>query len=142
MNAKLKTVELQNRQKSESATTPILIRDSSIATLAAHGLLDAEQVSAALRFRDLWERYINLSRPAMAFERIDRSRSPADLSAKGEAKKELAKIRSITGNYGFQLLSRVCGDGFHIRDLYSARRDRDTHTDLLRILLSQVAASR
>jgi len=141
MSAKLKTVELQDRQKSETAIL-IPIRDSSIATLAAHGLLDAEQVSAALHFRDLWERYCNLSRPVMAFERIDASRSPDVLSAKAEAKKELAKIRGITGNYGFQLLSRICGDGYHIRDLYSGRRDRDTHTDLLKILLSQVAASR
>jgi len=141
MNAKLKTVELQDRQKSETAIL-IPIRDSSIATLAAHGLLDAEQVSAALHFRDLWERYCNLSRPAMAFERIDASRSPDVLSAKAEAKKELAKIRGITGNYGFQLLSKICGDGYHIRDLYSGRRERDTHTDLLKILLAQVAASR
>lgn len=141
MSAKLKTVELQNRQKSETAIL-IPIRESSIATLAAHGLLDAEQVSAALHFRDLWERYCNLSRRPMAFERIDAYRSPDARSVMAEAKKELAKIRSVTGNYGFQLLSKVCGDGYHIRDLYSGRRDRDTHTDLLKILLSQVAASR
>lgn len=141
MSAKLKTVELQDRRKSESAIL-IPIRDSSIATLAAHGLLNAEQISAALHFRDLWERYVSLSRPAMAFERIDRSHSPGDHSGKAEAKKELAKIRGVTGNYGFTLLSKICGDGFHIRDMYSMRRDRDTHTDLLRILLSQIAAMR
>lgn len=141
MNAKLKTVELQDRRKSETAIL-IPIRESSIATLAAHGLLDAEQVSAALHFRDLWERYCNLSKPQTAFERIDRSRSPDGRSVIAEARKELVKIRSVTGNYGFTLLSKVCGDGYHIRDLYQGRRERDTHTDLLKILLSQVAASR
>jgi len=142
MSAKLKTVELQNRRKSESAATVVAIRESSIATLAAHGLLDAEQVSAALHFRDLWERYISLSRPTMAFERIDRSHTPDGQSAKADAKKALAHIRQTTGVYGFQLLAKVCGDGYHIRDLYSGRRDRDTHTDLLRILLTQIASSR
>ena len=142
MNAKLKTLPLQERIKSETATRVVAIRDSSIATLAAHGLLDADQVSAALHFRDLWERYISLSRPAIAFERIDRSLSPDVQSAKADAKKSLARVRSITGVYGFQLLSKVCGDGFHIRDLYQSRRERDMHTDLLRILLSQVASDR
>lgn len=126
----------------ERATRPaaevVAIRESSIVTLAAHGVLDAAQVSAAMRFRDHWERYASLHRSGQIIERVDHGRRPPG-TGREDAARELKRIRQIVGQHAFELLIRVCGEGHHVRDLYQARRDRDTATDILRINLTLLA---
>ncbi|MDX0230249.1 hypothetical protein GOC14_06770 [Sinorhizobium meliloti] len=141
MKTNLKQVaELQDRKNSGIAAPVVALRESSIVSLASHGILDATQVAAALQFRDLWEQFIDISRPSMMFERVDQSRKQSGrIEARDTAKKELARFRTVVGVHGFQLLAKVCGDGFHIRDLYKTRRERDTAVDMLKIHLTEIA---
>jgi len=131
----------QNDVEPRREKAPVVaMRESSIVSLASHGLLDAAQVAAALRFRDLWEQFVDVSRPALLFERVDNAPKTSDrVAARDTAKKELARFRTVVGVHGFQLLSKVCGDGFHIRDLYKTRRERDTAVDMLKIHLTEIA---
>lgn len=131
------------RQQEQKATRPaaevVAIRESSIVTLAAHGVLDASQVSAAMRFRDQWETYASLHRSGALVERVDNGGRRAPGTGREDAARELKRVRGVVGQYAFELLIRVCGEGHHIRDLYQGRRDRDTATDILRINLSLLA---
>ena len=117
------------------------LRESSIITLAAHGMLDADQVAAAWRFRKAWEEFASLDQPIYRFERIDHS---GDELARREraraAHREMKRARKLLGQHGFALVARICGEGWHIRDLYATRRERDTAADLLRIHLDSLAA--
>lgn len=117
----------------------VSLRESSIVTLASHGVLDADQVAAAWRFRKAWEVLADLRRPSRLFERVDCAfRSEARIECEDEARRELAHCRQLLGAHGFDLLVKVCAEGWHIRDLYSTRRERDTATDLLRIHLDSL----
>lgn len=117
------------------------LRESSVVTLAASGVLSADQVAAAFRFRNEWETLASLRRPTALFERVD---SKGDGLARTErhnsAHQQLKRARLLLGEHGFMLLTKICGEGYHVRDLYAARRDRDTATDILRIHLSALAA--
>lgn len=126
-------------QEPRRAAEVVAIRESSIVTLAAHGVLDAAQVSAAMRFRDLWAQYANLHSRGQLVERVDNGRKPALPPGRQDAARELKTMRQLVGSHAFELLIRVCGEGHHIRDLYQARRDRDTATDILRINLNLLA---
>ncbi len=121
--------------------TVVQIRESSIVSLATHGLLDAGQVSAAMQFREAWQLVAIAANPRRQFERVDGGRHPARTEAEIEARAALKRVRFITGEHGFGLLVKVCGEGFHIRDLYPTRRERDTATDVLRIHLSALACA-
>lgn len=117
------------------------LRDSSIVTLAAHGLLDADQVAAAWRFRRTWEDYAELEQPALRFERIDQSGDGlARIERQHKARCEMKRCRRLLGQHGFMLVTRICGEGWHIRDLCATRRERDTAADVLRIHLASLAA--
>ena len=115
------------------------LRESSIVSLASHGVLDADQVSAAWRFRRLWEaaQQIHLAN-AHALERIDLIGHAADAGSekRPDACTELERCRVALGVHGYRLVVQTCGYGYHIRDLYGARRDRDTASDMLRQYLS------
>lgn len=129
---------IQEHRAPRPAAEVVAIRESSIVTLAAHGVLDAAQVSAAMRFREQWDRYANLHRSGRLVERVDNTRR-APPTGREDAARELKRIRQLVGQHAFELLIRVCGEGHHIRDLYQGRRDRDTATDILRINLSLLA---
>jgi hypothetical protein len=117
------------------------LRDSSIVTLAAHGLLDADQVAAAWRFRRVWEEFAELEQPAQRFERVDHTGDGlARIERQHKARREMKRCRKLLGQHGFQLVTKVCGEGWHIRDLCSTRRERDTAADVLRIHLASLAA--
>lgn len=138
------TYQPEAREKPKVKPAPVTaLRESSISTLAGQGVLSVDQLSAALRFRDLWQLYITQSSPSRAFEaeRVDyayrhQGRGVGHL----DAKKELSRIRFQVGTHLFQLLKRTCGDGYHIRDLYRSRRERDSAVDLLRVALDEMAA--
>lgn len=129
----------------ESETNPrtvdvvVNLRESSIVSLASHDVLDVDQVAAAFRFRRQWEELARLRRPANLFERIDTGgqQSIERAEREDEARRYLMRCRTLLGLHGFELLTKICGEGYHIRDLYPAsRRDRDTATDMLRVHLT------
>lgn len=122
--------------------TPIVhLRESSISSLAAHGVIDADQVVAAFHFRSAWERYADLHNPRQFAERVDYQMSATRAAElRDTARKEMQRYRLLLGEHGFALVMKVCGEGYHIRDLYASRRERDTMTDILRIHLTAMAA--
>lgn len=139
MNAKARKIERVVTAAEKREVAPVVsLRESSIITLASHGLLDADQVAAAMRFRAAWEAYANLHRSGRSLERVDGGRRVAEPRG-NEASRMLKRYRALLGAHGFDLLIRVCGEGHHIRDLYQTRRERDTATDILRIHLSALA---
>ena len=102
-------------------------------------MLDADQVAAAWRFGKAWELFVRLRRPSQLSERIDGSRQPdVRFEREDEARRELKRCRDIVGEHGFDLLVKVCAEGYHIRDLYPTRRERDTMSDLRRIHLESI----
>lgn len=116
-------------------------RQSSVVTLASHGLLDADQVAAAFRFRNAFEVVVEAKRQSIGFNEWQ-SPGPIspDLAAqRADATKDLSLARKLLGSHGYALVGRVCGEGYHINDLYGTRRERDTHCDLLRIHLTSLA---
>lgn len=133
----------------QDATNPrfvdavVSLRESSIVTLARNGVLNADQVDAAWHFRKAWEDLSRLRQPSLLFEKIDGCGFPQEL-ARGEREEEsrrlLTRCRILLGQHGFDLVTKICGEGYHIRDLYHSRRERDTATDLLRIHLTGLAA--
>jgi hypothetical protein len=119
----------------------VSLRQSSVVELGERRLLNATQVEAAFLFRNAWSAALEPApRPVSPFERRDRGApSLADVERAAEAKKALRRCKALLGVRGFDLVARICGDGYHIRDLCKSRRERDTMTDLLRMHLSDVA---
>ena len=120
----------------------VSLRESSIISLAAHGVLDADQVASAWRFRRAWELVQAMRVTSAGFsEWIDAGCRPTAYAERQlMAATELRLCRRLLGTHGYALVSRVCGDGFHIRDLYRSRRERDTATDMLRVHLNELSA--
>jgi hypothetical protein len=115
---------------------PSLRQRSSVASLAAAGVLDVGQVEAAWKFTRLWHEMTD-GRSAYDLLIGDGFRPSSERAV--AAKQQLQKIRSETGAHGFELLIRVAVEGFSISDLFGGRRVRDTHTDMLRLHLTEVA---
>jgi hypothetical protein len=132
----------------ESETNPrqieavVNLRESSVVTLAAHGILDADQVDAAFRFRRAWETVASARQSSIGFDEwIDAGRLPAGLAERQlQAAEDLRQCRKLLGAHGYMLVGRVCGEGWHLRDLYPKRGDRDAMTRMLYIHLSSLAA--
>jgi hypothetical protein len=116
----------------------IRLREWSVMTLP----LEQEQKDAAQRFCRSWEAVQGMRTAAASFvERIDsgrRATSFAETSMTAAA--DLRHARILLGEHGYALVGKVCGDGYHIRDLYRTRRERDTAADLLRIHITSLAA--
>lgn len=122
------------------------LRESSVITLAAHGLLDADQVAAAFRFRNTWADWVGLRSRYGQFEKIDfggdayLSSALMKVEREDDARQELQRCRDLLGAHGFQMLIKICGEGYNIREMATTRRGRDTATDLLRLHLDSLAA--
>ena len=117
------------------------IRQSSVVTLAAHGVLTADQVAAAFHFRNAFEVVVEAKRQSIGFNEWQAPGAPPpDLQQlRNDASRDLGKARALLGSHGYMLVGRVCGEGFHINDLYATRRERDTMTDMLRLHLTSLA---
>ena len=116
----------------------VALRENSIITLAQHGVLNADQVAAAWRFRRAYELVRNIRTGEL--DEIRGQRRPSGLAEKKiAAVNELKLAKRFLGAHGYSLISTVCGEGFHVRDIYLTRRERDTATDVLRIHLSGLA---
>ena len=116
------------------------LRESSIISLARAGVIDADQVAAAWRFRKAWETTRSIRPAALSFEEKVRTGHRTDLAERRlRAAEALGTCRQLLGEHGYDLVSRVCGDGYHIRDIYETRRERDTATDMMKIYLDSLA---
>jgi len=122
-------------------TAVVSLRESSIVSLATHGVLDADQVAAAWRFRRAWEAVRSMRMSSAGFDEwVDAGCRPSAFAERQMmAATELRVCRRLLGAHGYELVCRVCGEGFHIRDIYATRRERDTAVDLLRIHLNELA---
>jgi hypothetical protein len=114
---------------------------SSVVTLAERGILDASQVAAAFYFRNMFETMVVAKRESIGFNEWQ---SPGPLPRTEQEKRatagaELKRARNLLGSHGYALVGRVCGEGFHLADLYRARRDREAMTVMLRIHLTSLA---
>lgn len=119
----------------------VSLRRSSVSELGDRKLLNATQVEAAFRFRNAWLALEPMQRAASPFERQRGQPTLAEAERIAGAKKKMRQCKALLGVRGFDLVSRICGDGYHIRDLQCrSRRERDTMTDMLRMHLSDMAA--
>lgn len=117
----------------------VSLRENSIISLAAHGALDANQVAAAWYFRKAFETVRDIKGGSLE-EMTRGTRRPNGIAEKKLAAAFDLKIaKRFLGAHGYSLVATVCGEGFHIRDIYKTRRERDTATDLLRIHLTGLA---
>jgi len=108
-------------------------------SLAAREKLDARQVKTAMQFTIAWQALDGIYSRAST-ERIDVHAIAAfHAEASSEARKHLDRVRGLVGAHAYRLMCRVCGEGFHIRDLYQSRRERETAADILRISLDVIA---
>lgn len=118
----------------------ISLRESSVITMAAHGVLDGNQVAAAWRFRRSYEMTVDVGSGSGQEERLPGSRRINDVAEKRlSAAGDIRIARRLLGAHGFNLVLLVCAEGFHVRDIFRSRRERDTATDMLRIHLSALA---
>lgn len=115
----------------------VSLREWSVKTLA----LSDEQKSAAERFCRSWETVHRVRTNATSFgERVDSGRPLSSFSERSlTAAQDLRHCRILLGEHGYALVGKVCGDGYHIRDLYRTRRERDTASDMLKLYLAQLA---
>jgi hypothetical protein len=131
----------ESRDNPRQVEAVVNLRENSTITLAAKGVLDATQVAAAFRFRNAWEPVQGARQASIGFsEWVDAGRLATGLPERRlAAAADLRCSRRLLGAHGYQLVGRVCGDGFHIRDIYQTRRQRDVAIDLLKIHLSELA---
>lgn len=120
----------------------VSLRESSIITMAQHAVLTGDQVAAAWRFRKAFETVSQLKGATVDPDALVRSARTVDSLAERRlsAAFDLRLARRLLGVHGYNLVRLVCGEGFHIRDIYQSRRERDTATDLLRIHLDALAS--
>lgn len=132
--------ESGTNQNQTSDVAVLGMRQSSVVTLAAHGMLDADQVAAAFHFRNCFELVVEAKRRSIGFnEWQDPGPIPADIAARQvEANAALKQARALLGSHGYSLVGKVCGEGYHLSDLYRTRRERDTMADMLRIHLTSL----
>jgi hypothetical protein len=116
----------------------VSLREWSVKTLA----LEPEQKAAAERFCRSWETVHRVRTNATSFgERVDNGKRQSPFSERSlTAAQDLRHCRILLGEHGYALVGKVCGDGYHIRDLYRTRRERDMANDLLKIHLTALAA--
>ena len=137
------------REHAESRDNPLTIvaavniRESAVATLASRGLLNAAQVAAADRVRQLWERLGGAGAGAIDYSRtyVDGGRTKDPISAtQMNAGRELAQCRQLLGVRVYKLVVAVCGERHAMTELFPVKRDRLTATDNLRAGLDDLAS--
>ena len=119
----------------------VTLRDDSITVLARMRILDVDQVTAALRFRSAFDSAVDAAQDSLGFREWQSPGPPpaALVERRAQATRDLEAARHLVGAHGFWLLGRICGEGYSVLDLYATRRERDTHTDLLKLHLTSLA---
>lgn len=130
--------DMSNRRHIEAVVS---LRESSVVTMASHGLLSADQVAAAWRFRHAYDQTMGVGSGSNVEPRVVGTRKPDDIAERRlSAAGDMRTAKHLLGAHGFNLVTLICAEGFHIRDIYKARRERDTATDMLKIHLSALAS--
>lgn len=116
--------------------------ESPISYLASKGALNPAQVAAADRFRRMFEkvggagaRAIDYSRPNVDGGNIADPINPNQLDAGLQLAAAHDALAATYGRYAWLLVSYICGEGRHIRELTTTRRQHDTMLDNLRAYL-------
>jgi hypothetical protein len=117
------------------------LRPSSVATLAAHGAIDASQVAAAFRVRNAFEVTVEAKRESIGFAEWQAPGPPPPELAeiRAGAAKDLKQARGLLGAHGYALIGRVVGEGYHLADLFAQRREREVMTFMLKLHLTSLA---
>lgn len=138
MNAKAKTEAVLPMPDAELVS----LREDSVTVLARIGAIDADQIEAALRFRNALETVVEAKAESIGFREYQSPGKKAQeiVERRAVAKRELQEARNLLGAYMYALVGRVAGEGYAIRDLFRTRRERDTHHDMLKIGLQQLSA--
>lgn len=129
------------RTNPKKVTAAINVRESAIETLYARGQVDQAQKRAADRFRAIWEAMGGAGARA-----LDYSREVVDGGGAVEpikdhqlnAGQELNRCRKLLGARGYDLVCKVCGEGYALGELCDTKRDRLTAADNLRAHLDDL----
>ncbi|PSM18525.1 hypothetical protein C7T96_10205 [Nitratireductor sp. StC3] len=120
------------------------IRESSITTLHARGIISGAQAHAGDRFRRLWEAMGGAGASAINYaqEPVDGGRAVDPIDPRQiDAGKELNRCRQHLGARGYDLICKVCGEGYSVKAVVgvaSKRRDYDSAMDSLRAYLDDL----
>lgn len=127
----------------KTITALVNIRESAVETLFARGQLDKAQKRAADRFRGFWEAMGGAGAKAMDYTReyVDGGRSAESLTDRQiNAGKELMQARSLLGARNYDLVCKICGEGFALDEICRSKREKLTAADNLRSNLNDLAA--
>ena len=120
-------------------TVYVNLRESSLRTLYAHGKLSESQFEAGKHFQRCYEAFVGLRRGSI-LERVDGC-GFAIPERKEAARRELGRCRKMLGEHGYVLVAKVCGEGWHIKDLYRGDRPaQETMNYMLRLHLTSLAS--
>ncbi len=121
----------------------INIRQSAVIMLASRGRLDPAQLAAANKFGALWETMGGKGAPA-----IDYGREPVDGGRRTDPIKERQMIaadelrrarRRLDDADRYQLVCRICGEGYALHELGRSRRGKLAAANELRECLDKLA---
>lgn len=118
------------------------IRESAIETLYGRNQLSRMEKAGADEFRRLWETYAkaNISAFDYSADRVSSGgRGGPVTEAQIAAREQLARIKRQIGVRGFDLLSKIAGQGMSLADVGKTNRERTTAADNLRTHLYDVA---
>lgn len=119
------------------------IAESSISRMASRGLLEQDQVMAATKFRSLWEALGGAGTGAFDYSRepVDGGGSREPISDRQiDAGRKLAECRNLLGVIGYDVMSRVAGQGYEIRDFATTQRQQKTYMDYFKDGLDVLSA--
>lgn len=118
------------------------LRESAVETLFARGKLDAAQKQAADRFRGIWEMCGGAGGGASDYSRefVDGGGAREPISQRQvDAGKALAECRNLLGARNYDLVCKVCGQGYGLRAVAPSKRDQLTAADNLRASLNDLS---
>lgn len=124
--------------------TPVMVnlKESALVALYNRRHIDKGQAEAGEIFRRLWETMGGKGAGAM-----DYSKTPVDgggavqtvTEHQIDAGRKLAAAEVCLGIRGYSLVSKVCGEGYQISELFHDKRSQLSAMDLLRGLLDDLA---
>lgn len=149
---KLGTTEVDNPyfapEHREGRTNPktipgvINIHESAVETLYAKRLLNSAQKRAADKFRGYWETMGGKGASAIDYSKdvVDGGKSPQDISDhQWQAGEELRRCFEKLKARDYDLVAKVCGQGFGLAEVGATKRQRHTAADNLRAALDDLA---
>lgn len=128
-----------NRRK---VKLPHNAKESAIITMAARGHLNASQLQAAKRFCQYYERLGGSGAGSFDYSRepVDGGSTCTTISeSQIEAGQQLKQCRDLLGIVGYDLVSKVAGQGMSLDNICSDKRRKNYAADHLRDCLDVLA---